>query len=213
MGVAVAQSFPEMTFDLLESRHGIRQGRRGILFDESIPEARPSATLVETLRRSRHAVMVNERARACRLVAPVVSELEELRRGKVLALPECPLGAPGVEDLRGSPDFVLSGSLTPRPVPIVGIVATRVGDTDPALPPCVAALYASYLLNGGRPGTLHGCVTTGHEWQFVQFDGAKKRAHVDTQVYAIAETARLLGVLCHIVDAALAEMPELATEP
>ena len=55
-------------------------------------------------------------------------------------------------------------------------------------------------------------MTTGYDWQFVRFEGATTRVHDDTRVYLIAEPARLLGILCHIVDAALAEMPELARE-
>jgi hypothetical protein len=205
-------TFRDMTFEILESQYGIREGRRGVLFVNALPEVTPSATLVENLRRARHAVMVNERSRAYRLVAPVLSELEELRLGKIMTFPEPSLEAKGVEGLRGNPDFVISGSLTPRLVPIVAIVEAKKDDTEPGLPQCVAELYASYLINGNRPGTLHGCVTTGFDWQFVQLDAARKVVHVDTEVYQVAEPAKLLGVLCHVVDAALAELPELATE-
>jgi hypothetical protein len=206
-------TFRDMTFEILESRYGIREGRRRILFEGGLPEITPSATLVENLRRARSAVMVNERSRAYRLVAPVLSELEEQRRGKIMTFPEVSLEAEGVEGLRGNPDFIISGSLTPRLVPIVAIVEAKKDDTEPGLPQCIAELYASYLINRNRPGTIHGCVTTGYDWQFVQLDGGKKIAHVDTEVYLIAEPAKLLGVLGHIVDAALAELPELAAEP
>ncbi len=205
-------TYRDMTFEILESQYGIREDRRGILFDDDVPQVTPSATLLENLRRTRHAVMLNERARAYRLISPVLSELEEQRFGKIMTFPEISLEAKGVEGLRGNPDFVISGSLTPRLVPIVAIVEAKKDDTEPGLPQCVAELYASYLINGNRPGTLHGCVTTGYDWQFVRFEGATKRVHVDTRVYLIAEPSRLLGVLCHVVDAALAEMPELARE-
>lgn len=205
-------TFRDMTFEALERQYGLREGRRGILFDEGLPQVAPSATLIENLRRSRRAVMVNERARADRLIMPVLSELEELRIGKIMTFPEVALEAKGVEGLRGNPDFVISGSLTPRLVPIVTIVEAKKDDTEPGLPQCIAELYASYLINGNRPSKIHGCVTTGYDWQFVELDGARKVIHIDTQVYLIAELGKLLGVLCHIVDAALAELPELASE-
>jgi hypothetical protein len=205
-------TFRDMTFESLESLYGIQEGRRGILFGEGPPATTPSATLLETLRRARYAVMVNERSRAYWLIAPVLSELDEMRRGKIMTFPEIALEAKGVEGLRGNPDFVISGSLTPRLVPIVAIVEAKKDDTEPGLPQCIAELYASYLINSGRPSTLYGCVTTGYDWQFVQFTGATKRVHVDTEIYPISDPARLLGVLCHVVDAALAELPELAAE-
>src|SRR5262249_47967816 len=167
--------------DILESQYGIREGPRGILFEENLPEMAPSPTLTEELRRARRAVMVNERARAYRLIAPVLSELEVLRQGKIMTFPEPPLEAKGVEGRRGTPDFVISGRLTPRLVPIVTIVEAKKDDTEPGLPQCIAELYASYLINGNRPSKMHGCVTTGYDWQFVQLDGARKVAHIDTQ--------------------------------
>jgi hypothetical protein len=106
----------------------------------------------------------------------------------------------------------ISGSRTPRLVPIAAIVEAKKDDTEPGLPQCIAELYASYLVNGNRPGTLHGCVTTGHDWQFVRLDAVRKKVHVDTRIYPVAEPAKLLGVLCYIVDAALAQLPELANE-
>jgi hypothetical protein len=205
-------TFREMTFEILESQYGIVEGPRDVLFDDGLPDASVSAALLDFLQRARHAVMVNERARAYRLVAPILSELEELRKGKIMTFPEPPLEAKGVEGLRGNPDFVISGSRTPRLVPIAAIVEAKKDDTEPGLPQCIAELYASYLVNGNRPATLYGCVTTGHDWQFVRFDAERKKAHVDTRVYSVAEPGKLLGVLCYIVDAALAQLPELANQ-
>jgi hypothetical protein len=97
-------------------------------------------------------------------------------------------------------------------VPIVAIVEAKKDDTEPGLPQCAAELYASYLVNRERPGRLYGCVTTGYDWHFLRLDGARKLLSVDTEVYSITETGRLLGLLCQIVDQTLAEMPELSAE-
>ena len=114
--------------------------------------------------------MPNERARAYRLIAPVLSELEELRPGELVALPEILLEVEDVEGLRGVPDFILSGSLTRRVLPLAIIVQANWDDTATGLPTCIAELYAAYLLNRRRPRVVHGCVTTGYEWQFVALD-------------------------------------------
>jgi hypothetical protein len=146
--------FRDMTFEILESQYGIREGRRRVLFERSIPEVAPSSALVDFLGRARHAMTVNERSRAYRLVAPILSELEELRLGKIMTFPEPMLEAKGVEGLRGNPDFVISGSLTPRLVPIAAIVEAKKDDTEPGLPQRIAELYASYLINGNRPSPI-----------------------------------------------------------
>jgi hypothetical protein len=91
-----------------------------------------------------------------------------------------------VEGLRGIPDFILSGSFTRRLVPLVTIVEAKKDDTETGLPTCITELYAAYLLNQRRPRVIHGCVTTGYEWQFVALDGATKVATVDRETYLAA---------------------------
>jgi hypothetical protein len=105
MAISEELTFREMTFEILESQYGIHEGPRDVLFDEGLPDAPVSEALLEFLHRARHAVMVNERARAYRLVSPILSELEELRRV----------------------------SRTPRLVPIAAIVEAKKDDTGRAL--------------------------------------------------------------------------------
>jgi hypothetical protein len=67
-------TFIGMTWDILEEKYGIHL-RDGDLF-EDCPPVEPSGVLVEFLRRARHFRLVNERARAHRLVDPVLAALE-----------------------------------------------------------------------------------------------------------------------------------------
>jgi hypothetical protein len=199
-------SFRWMTFEILEARYGIREGERGILFPGGIEPVAPSLVLTETLARGKRVIMPNERARAYRLISPVLSEVETLRPGKVVALPEISIEVHDVEGLCGNPDFILSASMSSRVVPIAAIVEAKKDDTEPGLPQCVAELYAAYLLNHERPEQLYGCVTTGFDWHFIRFEGAEKVAYVDTEIYLLSDLARLLGVFRHIVDATLAAL-------
>ena len=97
--------------------------------------------------------------------------------------------------------------MTHKLVPIMAIVEAKRRTLDTGIAPCVAELYASYLLNGNRPEHLYGCVTTGTDWQFVWLEGETKLARVDSEMYARADLPRLLGVFCHRLDRTLAALP------
>ena len=131
-----------------------------------------------------------------------------LRFGKIPSIPEMDLEIKDVEGLSGNPDFIISASPTYKIVPIIAIVEAKKDDMEAGLPQCAAELYASYLLNKGRPGRLYGCVTVGTEWRFLCFHGDSRKVDVDDDLYFISEPAKLLGVLCHIVDVSLAALAE-----
>lgn len=196
-------TFSQMTWDLLEEKHGIRMRSNQVLF-ETCPVVEPSAALIEILRRGRRSRLVNERAKAYRLIDPVLSELEVLRPGQISSIPDMLMEAKGMEGLCGIPDFVISASPNQKVLPIITIVEAKKEDMDGGLPQCAAELYAAYLLNVGKLPRVYGCVTTGLEWRFLYLDGESKLCHVDANTYLLSEITRLLGVFCHIVDTCLA---------
>ncbi|MFO0761888.1 MAG: hypothetical protein U0359_35935, partial [Byssovorax sp.] len=128
---------------------------------------------------------------------------ENLRPGQISMVPEVRFDVKGMEGLCGTPDFIISGSTTHKLLPLMVIIEAKKEDVDAALPQCVAELYAAYLLNGGKPAQIYGCVTTGIAWQFLAFSGASMEARVDADLYQLADLPRLLGVLCHILDVTL----------
>jgi hypothetical protein len=197
-------TFSGMTWDILEERYGIRLQEGNLLPD--CPPAEPTPALVEILRRARHFRLVNERARAHRLVDPVLAELEMLYEGRITTIPEMSLEVKDVEGLTGNPDFVISAGSMNKIVPIVAIVEAKKDDIDAGLPQCAAELYASYLLDKGVPARLYGCVTTGTDWKFLYLDGGDKQVVVDREVYFINEVPRILGMLRRIVDLSLAAL-------
>jgi|SRR5580704_4940665 hypothetical protein len=197
-------TFSGMTWDILEEKYGIRL-QDAELF-EGCPPVEPTPALVEFLRRARHFRLVNERARAHRLVDPVLAELEMLYDGKITTIPEMSLDVKDVEGLSGYPDFVISAGSPNKIVPIIAVVEAKKDDIDTGLPQCAAELYAAYLLDQGVPARLYGCVTTGRDWQFLCLDGRDKQVVVDREIYLINEVARLLGVLRRMVDVSLAAL-------
>jgi len=197
-------TFSGMSWDILEEKYGIRL-RDAVLFD-GCPPVEPTPTLVENLRRGRHFRLVNERARAHRLVDPVLAELESLYDGKITTIPEMSLDVKDIDGLSGTPNFVISAGTMNKIVPIVAIVEAKKDDIDAGLPQCAAELYAAYLLDKGALERLYGCVTIGMEWKFLFFDGKDKQVVVDRDVYLINELSRLLGVFRRIVDVSLAAL-------
>jgi hypothetical protein len=206
-------AFGSMTFPILAEKYGIRLATSIPLF-EDCPPVEPTPILVANVRRGRRATLVNERARAYWLIAPVMAELDELRAGKIQALPETALAVEGTEGLTGIPDFVISaGNVRAKVIPIVAIVEAKHEDIEGGLPVCLAELYAAHLVNGKRPRMLHGCVTSGMEWKFVRLEADAGLARVDLDTYAIGDLPRLLGNFCRIVDTALAELADLMPPP
>src|SRR5262249_52788065 len=149
---------------------------------------------------------VNERARAHRLVDPVLAEIEMLYEGKIITIPEMYLEVKDVEGLVGNPDFVISAGTMTKVVPIAAIVEAKKHDVDPGLPQCAAELYAACLLDKGVPRRLYGGVTNGWDWKFLCFDGHEKKVVVDRNIHSIFELPPLLGVLRYIIDVSLAAL-------
>jgi hypothetical protein len=195
-------TFSGMTWDILEEKYGIRSEERLLFEDCAVVE--PSAILVGILQRARRARLANERARAYRLIDPVLAELETFYDGKISTIPDMYLEVKDVEGLSGNPDFVISAGALNKVVPLVAIVEAKKDDVDPGLPQCAAELYAAYLLDKGGLRRVYGCVTTGGDWKFLYFDGNEKRVVVDRNIYYITELPRLLGVFRRIVDVSLA---------
>lgn len=62
-------------------------------------------------------------------------------------------------------------------------------------------MLGARLFNQQRGNTIeiiHGCVTTGEDWQFLKLDG--NTLVVDSQRYYIKAVEEILGVLQQIVD-------------
>ncbi len=197
--------FSDMTWEILEDKHGIQVDDKQALF-AACPPVEPSAVLRENIKRGLRSRLVNERARSTRLVDPVLGELEALRPEKIATLQEASLEAKGMEGLCGNPDFLITAGSSTKLTPIIAILEAKRDNIDAGLAQCAAALYAAYLLNQGRLSQVFGCVTTGTDWRFLSFHGETKRVVLDSDLYFIVEPARLLGVLCYMVDTCLAAL-------
>ena len=139
-----------------------------------------------------------EKARSEFIIAPVLSEVRRQA--------SCPLSLfSGVEfnvdsdkGLRGVCDFLLSLSASQLSVqaPVVAIVEAKNDNIKSGLGQCLAEMIAAQTFNerrGNAIPTVHGVVTTGTNWRFLQLIGAE--AVADTREYYIDRVEIVVGIL------------------
>src|SRR5580700_3973686 len=119
-------TFSGMTWDILEEKYGIRP-QEHLLFGDCTPVV-PTPILAGTIERALHFRLVNERARAHRLVDPVLAEIEAAYEGKITTIPEMYLEVRGMEGLSGNPDFVITTGPLNKVLPIVAILEAKKDD-------------------------------------------------------------------------------------
>ncbi len=166
--------YTDFTLDLVESELGIGQ-RPGPIFAD-LPDVEPPNWLMPQLARGMELALMSEKARSEFIVAPILLAVRELSGGRVSILSGSRLDVDPVRRLAGECDFLLSLA-EPLPrlrPPLLAVVEAKRNDIEAGLGQCAAQLVAAQLFNdraglAGRP--VHGCVTTGEDWQFLRLDG------------------------------------------
>lgn len=180
MGIA-SMAYTDFTLETAESELGVTT-RPGDLFPDLQPVA-PPGWLVDALRRGRRLALVSEKARSEFIVAPLLLAVRELSLDTIAILSGQRLDVDPVRKLLGECDFLLALS---EPVPrlrspLVAVVEAKKNDIDGGLGQCVAQMVAVAEYNnraGETPRTIHGCVTTGEDWQFLRLAGAAVTLHL-----------------------------------
>ena len=171
-GFAVA--YTDFTLDLVESELGIAQ-RPGPIFPAPAG-VEPPPWLVEQLARGMKLALVSEKSRSEFIVAPILLAVRELSGDRVSILSGHCLDVDPMRRLSGECDFLLSLA-EPLPrlrAPLLTVLEAKRNDIELGLGQCAAQMVAAQLFNeraglAGQP--VHGCVTTGGEWQFLRLDG------------------------------------------
>ncbi len=166
-------AYTDFTLDLVESELGVGQ-RPGVIFPD-LPDIVPPPWLTGQLARGMELAMVSEKARSEFIVAPILLAVRELSGGRVSILSGPRLDVDPLRRLSGECDFLLS--LTdPLPrlrAPLLAVSEAKKNDIEAGLGQCAAQMVAAQLFNerAGRRGPIHGCVTTGEDWQFLRLIG------------------------------------------
>ncbi|MGL6097249.1 MAG: hypothetical protein ACRC7O_15805 [Fimbriiglobus sp.] len=116
-------------------------------------------------------------------------------------------GAP----LSGEPDYLVADALTGvrnRMVqsPLLAVAEAKRQDFDEGWGQCLAAMLACRVLNGDRPVTVYGIVSTGLMWEFGRLDGTRFARHPDA--YAVSDPALVNGMIGRVFEACGRQLPE-----
>ena len=104
--------------------------------------------------------------------------------------------------MAGYCDFILTkgGSEHILRAPFVAVVEAKNDLIRTGLGPCIAAMYGAQLFNqqSGQPiARVHGVVSTGSAWKFLQLEGTMLR--IDLPEYYLDQVGTILGILLNIV--------------
>lgn len=171
----------------------------------SVPDAAPSAWLVETLEQTQPlAIKIGtEKARSELIIAPIMVEFRNLTQHQISLFSGINFNVDPSRGLTGFCDFILSRSREQLSLnsPVFIVVEAKNENIIAGIPQCIATMFASRIFNE-RTGMLtpivYGAVSTGTNWRFILLRDNK--AYVDLDEYHISQINKLLGILRSIYD-------------
>jgi hypothetical protein len=169
-------AYTDFTLESAEAELGVTVHRKA-LFAALQPLPVP-AWLQDILERGLRLALVSEKARSEFIVAPILLAVRELSGERIAILSGQRLDVDPERRLLGECDFILALS-DPVPrlrAPLVTIVEAKKQDIEAGLGQCVAQMVAAQVFNersGQAIAAVHGCVTTGEDWQFLRLAGAE----------------------------------------
>lgn len=182
----------------------------GLIIDEEpflkevqITDVQPSLFLIEALERGKRRKLKTEKAKSEHLVAPILTEIEEINKGKFATFSGYKFNVNKDLGLIGFCDFILTKE-PKSPIiqaPVFCIVEAKNDNLDIGVAQCIAEMYAAQIFNQKRErkqDTIYGATTFGFEWKFIKINGTQVK--IDTEIYYMNELPKLLGVLNYIVN-------------
>lgn len=137
-----------------------------------------------------------EKARSEFIIAPMLAEARRRAGPGVNVLPGVAFDIDKARGLTGFCDFLIARSPEIYYVraPVVAVVEKE--DLTAGLGQCVAEMVAIRMFNE-REGTsipaVHGCVTSGSNWRFLELEGATLR--IDRTEYYLRDAGKVLAIL------------------
>lgn len=162
-----------------------------------------SPWLTETLQETLSlALSINtEKVRSELIIAPILVELRKQTGRQVGFFSGVDFTVDDSQGLNGVCDYIISQSPEQLVIsaPVLIIFEAKNENIKGGLPQCIAAMVAAQRFNereGNNIPIIHGVVTTGTNWRFLQLAGTTVR--IDDREYYIDSVTRIMGILTTI---------------
>jgi len=169
----------------------------------TVPEVPVSDWLAETLRETLPlALAVNtEKVRSELVIAPVLVELRKQAERSISLFSGVDFTVDPAQGLNGVCDYVVSRSSEQLYIsaPILIIVEAKNENIKGGFAQTIAAMLAAQIFNareGNAVATVHGVVTTGTIWRFLQL--AATTVRIDQREYYIDRVEKIMGILTSV---------------
>lgn len=179
----------------------------------SAPLAPVSAWLTETLQETLAlALAINtEKVRSELLIAPMLVELRKQTGRSISFFSGVDFTVDEAQGLNGVCDYIVSRSPEQLFIsaPVLIIFEAKNENIKGGFSQCIAAMIAAQRFNEREGNTIpiiHGAVTTGTNWRFLQLESNIVR--IDNREYYIDNVEKIMGILTSITGHAVA--PALA---
>jgi hypothetical protein len=144
-----------------------------------------------------------EKAKSEFIIAPVLLELRRSLGPRFFLFSGVEWEADASRGLNGYCDFILTRgeSQYVLTAPFVAVVEAKNDLIRTGLGQCIAAMYGAQFCNqkSERPvERIHGVVTTGSAWKFLQLQGTSLT--IDVPEYYIDNLPKVMGILRQIVE-------------
>jgi hypothetical protein len=173
------------------------------IFSASTP-IEPTRFLLDYFAETEGLALRSEKARSEMIVLPILLELRRRNAHSFNIYSGERLTVDPERGLTGECDFILAKNrhtFTIR-APLFCLLEAKKNDIEIGLPQCAAQMLGAReynLRHNEHTSVVHGCVTTGSEWQFLML--RDNCLTIDTDLYTLQNLEILLGILQSIIDA------------
>jgi hypothetical protein len=179
--------------------------KEGVRFLPDLPPIEPSLTLRSFLDYSLPVALAtgSEKARSELIISPVLLEVRQILEQRISFFSGEDFTVDESVGLNGICDFLLSRSaeLIDIEAPVFILVEAKKADLKSGLGQCAAEMVAAQRFNkkkGSEIPTIHGCVSNGTQWRFMQLQDTT--LSIDLSDYPLPPVGQILAFLAWMAE-------------
>lgn len=145
----------------------------------------------------------NDKARSELVIAPILLELWRIQDRRLGLFSGADFPVDPAAGLTGVCDFIIARFPEQLVItaPILMLVEAKNEDMKRGYGQCLAEMIAAQRFNarrGDEVAIIHGAVTTGSTWRFLQLEN--RSARIDRREYYIEHLDQIMGILVHLTS-------------